>query len=308
MKHKIFRYGLPAIDICLLVVALWVLHRETANLQFSDITRELAALPRHHVAFAFAFTALSYLLLGGYDCLAIIFIGSDLPWRRSALTGSIAYAFSNTIGLSWLSGSSVRYRLYTSWGLSPLQIAKIVGFGALTFWIGWVGIIAFVFLWSPPAIPDSLGLPFSSARPVGFIAAGLTLVYLLVAAGKRIPPLERWRNRFPGLRLSLAQIVVASADLAVAAAALYSLLPETAGLHFGNFLAIYLLAMIAGLLSQMPGGLGVFESLMVVCLEPTIPAETVLGAILAFRAIYYILPLLIAAVVLIAREAWTKRE
>jgi len=218
-------------------------------------------------------------------------------------------AFSNTIGLSTLAGSSVRFRLYTSWGLSPGEIAKIVVFTTLTLWLGLLSIGGIIFTVKPLPLPDWIHLPFDSTRPLGLLLLAAPAAYLAASAFRRTPwRMGRLELLLPPFRSSLLQVTIASLDWALAAAVLYALLPPWANVNFPLVLGAFLLGQIAGLVSQVPGGLGVFESCLLFLLTPRIPAPALFAALVAYRIVYYLIPLALAAAMLAIRETLAARE
>jgi phosphatidylglycerol lysyltransferase len=303
MGTRLIRYIGPAAGLALFGAALWSLHRELAHATYRDIAGSFLGLSAAQMAAAVALTLLSYVAQTGYDALGLRYAGAALGYARTALASFVAYAFSNTIGYSVLSGGSVRLRLYTGWGLSTLSVAQVVAFGAVTFWVGFLSVSGAVFLIEPIAIPAALHLPLSSLKPVGAAFLAIVAAYgALCFARKRPFSLRGIEIPVPRPSYLAAQIPIAALDWACASGALYALLPGGSGLSYPGLLGAYLLAQVAGVASQVPGGLGVFETVMVALLAPRMPAPAVLGSLLAFRAIYYFLPLASAALLLGGHE------
>lgn len=293
----------PLVGLLLFGVALWVLHHALAAYHYRDIVQRLAELPPRRLLLAAALTGLSYLVLTGYDALAVRYVGRPLRYGRIALASFIGYAFSHNVGHALISGGSVRFRLYSAWGLSAVDVVKVVAFCSATFWLGVLTVAGSVFLLEPVAAPATLHLPFVSSRVVGVIGLFLVGIYLAASAVVTKPlRIGAWEVSLPPTKLSLAQIVVSSVDWIVAGSVLYALLPASAALSFPIFLGLFLLAQLAGLVSLIPGGLGVFESVIVLLLSPSVPAVSVFGSLVAYRFVYYILPLGLAAVFLATYE------
>jgi phosphatidylglycerol lysyltransferase len=245
----------------------------------------------------------------GYDSLALKYIQHALAYSRIALASFIGYAFSNNIGFSMLAGASVRYRLYSAWGLSTLEITKVVAFCSLTFWLGFLALGGIIFMFIPLEMPASLHLPFTSPRPLGMFFITVVLAYLLWSFFAKKPLIIRdWPIPVPSIRLSLAQIAIAMLDWVLAGSVLYALLPPIPGIPFYGFLCIYLMAQMAGLVSQIPGGLGVFETVVLLLLSPVVQASEILGALIVFRGIYYLLPLVVAATLLGTQEIIQRKK
>ncbi|HEX6899276.1 MAG TPA: bifunctional lysylphosphatidylglycerol flippase/synthetase MprF [Thermoanaerobaculia bacterium] len=299
----------PALSLLFFALALWLLHRELRDFHYRDVIRFLDALPARRVLLAFGCAAGGYLALTGYDALALRFLGLRLPYRKVALASFTGYAFSNTLGLPLLTGTPLRARLYSGWGLTALDVARVVLFSQLTFWLGFGALSGAVFLAEPIVLPARLGLPVATLRPLGALLLGLIAAYLAVSALRRRPFILRGMELpMPRPPVALAQIAVSCADWIFAAAVLYSLLPDAWNLTFAHFLGVFLFAQVAGLISNVPGGLGVFETVMVLLLPPELPRPQLLAAMVAWRGVYYFLPFLLAVASLAVYELGRRRE
>lgn len=306
---KLLRNIGPWFGLLLFTAALWILHKELKTYRYQDLLHGLATLPTHRLYVGLGLTLLNYVLMSGYDILALRFIQYQLPYRKIAFTSFIGYAFGNNFGLSMLAGGSVRYRLYSAWGLSAQEITKVVAFCSLTLWLGFLTLGGIVFLFEPIAIPEVLRLPFNSARPVGVLFLVLVGGYFLWSVTRKGPlRLREWEVSVPKTNLLVAQVVLASLDWMLAGSILYALLPSSPRLSFFGFLGIYLLAEVSGLLSQIPGGLGVFETVVLILLSPVLPSSAVLGSLIVYRGVYYLLPLGAAAIMLGSHEILERTE
>jgi phosphatidylglycerol lysyltransferase len=309
MKSKLLHSLGPLLGLLLFSAALWVLHHELRAYHYRDIVRHVGELSPHRLLLALALTILGYVALTGYDALALRYIRHPLAYEKIALASFVGYAFSNSIGFATITGGSIRYRFYSAWGLSAVEVTSIVAFCGLTFWFGFFTLGGIVFLLDPPSVPASLHLPLASIRSLGVIFLLPVAGYLLWGVVRKGPlKIRGWEFPLPSFQLSLAQLAVSSLDWATAAGVLYFLLPPAATLSYLGFLGIFLLAQVAGLVSQVPGGLGVFETVMLLLLSPTFPASVVLGSLLVYRGTYYVLPLIIAAVLFATRELLVGKE
>ncbi|MEH2423593.1 MAG: lysylphosphatidylglycerol synthase domain-containing protein [Nostoc sp.] len=283
-------------SLSLLVVSLWAIANELHEYNYRDILNSLAAIPKSRLSWAIWLTALGYLVMIGYDILGFSYINRSLSWNKIALTNFISSAFSNTIGFALLTGSAIRYRFYSSWGVSKLAIAQVIAFANFTFWLGMFAVAGCLFLLNPLKIPTQLHLPFATVRPIGVIFLVLVAIYLLGSILIKQPLIIRGQEfRFPSFKISLVQIAISSFDWILAAAVLYAVLPTNISLSYLDFLGIYLLAMFAGVVSNVPGGLGVFETIILLILSSKVSGATILSSLLAYRGVYYFLPLLVAA-------------
>lgn len=288
----------PLIGVILFAAAVWVLHDALRQFHYHHVLAWVQAMPTLAILSALGLTVLSYAVMTGYDRLGIAYIGHPLGTGRVSAASFISYAFSNTIGLSLLTSGSIRYRLYSAWGLSAEEVGRLVAFTTATFWLGIVTVAGIVFLAEPTALPPAGMTLLHSARPVGLLFTALVLGYLLLVALRREPlRFRNWTIPLPSGRLTALQLLTGSLDWLLAGAVLFVLMPEQAQFTFFQFLGIYLLAQMVALVSHVPGGLGVFES-MILLSTPQVPADALIGTMLIYRGIYYLLPLTVAALLL----------
>lgn len=309
MNTKLFHKIGPFLGLFLFAVALAVLYHELKVYHLHDIVTQIEAIPADSLFLAAILTFLSYLVMNGYDTLALWYVRHPLSYGKIAIASFIGYAFSNNVGLAMLAGGSVRYRLYSSWGLSVLTITKIVAFCTLSLWLGFFLLGGIVFLIEPMTIPEALHLPFVSARPIGWLFIALVAGYLGLSVLRKKPlRIRNWEFSLPSAGLLVSQTAISLMDWLLAGAVLYVLLPPSPQLSWSGFLGVFLLAQLAGLASQLPGGLGVFETVVILLLSSALPASHIIGPLLAYRGIYYLLPLLIAALLLASQEVFQKIE
>ncbi len=302
------RHAPAVLGVALLIGAIWVVQHEVRHLRLHDVSVALHAIPRRSVLAAACWTVAAYAVLTFYDRLATIYAGHRVSVRRTAFASFCAYALAHNLGFAAVSGAAVRYRLYASWGLTPLQIGKVVGFCSLTYGLGGLVLGGAILLCEPGALP-LLG----SALPLWLLHLAGAAAWVVVAAYVAWSALfgsVRVRGHvvmLPGWRMAAAQVLLATADVAVTAAIFFALLPHGAhpggiSLSFIRFLAIYLASYTAGLAASLPGGLGVFDSAMLLGLAPYLPPAEALGAIAVFRLLYYVIPLFAAGGLFSANE------
>ncbi|BCS35058.1 hypothetical protein TBR22_A42840 [Luteitalea sp. TBR-22] len=295
-----------AVSLVLLLAALDVLRLELRMLAWHDVSAAVRNVPPSRLGLAVLLTALNYLALTGYDVLAFAYIGKRRPTRHIAAVSFLAYAVSNSLGLAMLSGASVRYRFYTRWGVTAEELGRIVFSYSVTFWLGLLamGGVSLIATRLPAEVPWVGG---HALAPVGCVLALLPVSYV-IAAVRRRRPLRVWRLQvtLPSPRLALAQLGLSMLEWTLAGTVLYVLLPA-GSIPFLPFLGLFLAAVLVGMVSHVPGGLGVFEGLMVLLTRPYLPSAALLPSLVAFRAVYYLLPLSIALVGLVVDEARQRR-
>ena len=295
-------------SLAVFIAAVYVLHRSLEQVSLADVLARLEALPSIRVTAALLLTAASYLVLVGYDYLALRYVGRSLRLRAVALTSFIAFAFSHNVGLALVSGGSVRYRIYSGLGLDVVEIAEVVVFCAVTYSLGITTVGGLMLAVNPTDVAPILGVSQHVLRGGGSALLAVGLVYLVAAAIWRRPlRVGRFAMRMPTLGSGLMQVVLASVDLALTSAVVYVLLPPDTAESYRTFLGIYVLAAAASVLSHVPGGVGVFEAVIVVML-PDVPKDASLGALLAFRVIYFLLPLGLAMLSMTGYEIYRGRR
>ena len=288
------------LSFLLLGLSIWAIGQELRKYDIQEVWDSLRAIPYPYLVIALFLTLLNYGILTSNDVLALYYVNHPLPYRKTAFVAVIGYAISNSVGFALLSGGAIRYRFYSIWGLSPGKIASIVTFSNLGFWIGLFAVGGVLFVFDPRSITDLVHLPFDSVHPLGAIFLALLLGYLLWSAfWRRSLKIGTWVLPRLSFHLSLAQILFTALDWGIAAAIFYLLLPSRTPLSFLGLFEVYMLAQIAGLISHIPGGLGVFETVMLLLLSPNpVPSAALFGTIIAYRSIFYLLPLLIALLML----------
>ncbi len=285
-------------------LALWGVHHALAGVSYGTLWQAILSMGPGQLALAGLGATLAYLALTGYDVLALRYVKHPLDYPRTGLASFIAFAFSNSVGLALLTGASVRTRLYSSWGLPTPRIGRIVAFGAVTLWLGILAVAGVALVAEPSTIAMLIHAPQWTMVAAG--TACLTVVAAYFAwCGLWPRPLRirGWRFEPPQLRIALGQLVVSSADWLAAAGVLYALLPANAGISYPALAGIFVVAQGLGLASHVPGGLGVFEGTMLLLAGRQLSVTDLAGALLAFRAIYYLIPLAGATILLAGHEA-----
>jgi phosphatidylglycerol lysyltransferase len=301
--HAFVRLVPALLGATLLIAALLVLHNELRHAALGEVQTYLASIPLSATVIALALTVASYLVLTVYDVLAFRYLGRVLPYRKVAFASFLASAVSNMVGHSMITGGSVRYRMYRGWGVSASEVARLILFCDFSVWLGYCALAGSVLLLQGIAVPTALHTPLHTARPLGALFLAVVAAYFLLASLRKTPVRVRGQEiALPGRCVSLLAGTLSALDWAMVGGILYRLLAPLPGVSFAGFLGIFLLAQTLGLLSQVPAGLGVFETVLLLLLQGVARPTDILGALLAYRAIYYLLPFTVAALVLGARE------
>ncbi len=293
---------LAAVGIALAALVGVALRHLLDEVHYAEVMATMDATPAPRIWAAVLATAFSYLALTRYDASALRYVGANVPRGTVLLTSFVAYALSNTIGLGPLSGGVVRMRLYSAAGVEPPQIARVIAFNAAAFGLGMVFFGAVGLLWGAH---DVARLLHTQGWVIRLLAAAMLLLLvglLWLCVRRRSVGIGRvWRLQLPPAELALRQLGISAIELAASATVLWLLLP-VGKIPLAAFVAFYAIAVTAGIVSHVPGGVGVFETVMLLAAGNGVPRDAMLGALLLNRGVYYVLPLVVAAGLLIVYE------
>ena len=293
---------LIAAAICLAVL---LVYRSLGRYSLEEIEESVGAIPKWRLASALGFVACSYLCLTGFDALALRYAGKPLSYPRTALASFTSLSIGHNVGLAALSSGAVRYRFYSRWGLSAEQVAKVIVFCGMTVGLGLATLAGLALLLRPGGDPNLLGLDRPAAILLGLLCLALPLAYVLICAFvRRRLRLWSWSFEPPRPALAIGQIVIGTLNFSCVAACIHQLLAGFSDAGYLDVASAYVTANIAALVSHVPGGLGVLEATMLSIL----PEAASIGALVAFRVLYFFVPLTIGVPTLIASEAYYRRR
>jgi glycosyltransferase 2 family protein len=296
------------LSVAIILVAAFVLYRILHDIDPDELVDALEATDWRTLGIAGFFVAAGYLTLTFYDLFALRTIGrSELPYRVAALGSFTSYAVGHNVGASVFSGGAVRYRIYSAWGLSVVEVTKICFVAGLTFWLGNAAMLGLGVLYAPQAAHDFDQLPLWLNRVVAVFILGLLAAYVAwVWIKPRIIGRDGWQVALPGGPFTLLQILIGILDLSCCALAMYWLVPDEPHLGFVTVAVIFVTATLLGFASHAPGGLGVFDATMMVALWQ-FDKEDLLAGLLLFRLLYYIIPFALSLSILGTRELLLSR-
>ena len=292
-----------AIGLLIVVIAGAALFRLLRDIDLDEVVAALRAKSVRELMIAGGFVLAGYVTLTLYDFFALRTIGRNaVPYRIAALAGFTSYAIGHNLGATVFTGGAIRFRIYSAWGLSIIDVAKIAFVTGLTFWLGNAFLLGFGMSYAPVAASAVNQLPAWVNRGIGLSGLMFIVGYLIwLMPRPRVVGRSDWRIVLPGLRLTVVQIGIGVLDLTVGALAIYMLLPDQPAIDFITLLVIFVTATLLGFLSHAPGSLGVFEAAMLVGL-PLFQKEGLLASLLIFRLLYFVFPLFLAALLLSLRE------
>jgi phosphatidylglycerol lysyltransferase len=285
-----------------------VLHHELKQLHIRSVFAHLHSIPRANILGALGFTAASYMLLSSYDALALRYRNRIIAYGRVLFTSFIAYSFGHTLGFAAFTGAAIRFRLYATAGVTAVDVATISAFCSLSIGIGLTTLTGLSLLITPEQASTLLNLQPAWSMLVGFLLLSLIAAYgMWGALSKNVLEIRGWALRPPGPMISIVQIVLSVIDLSLSSAVLWWLLPPEAHISFIAFVGAYAVAVIAGIISHVPGGIGVFETVILYTM-PDVPKDALLGSLLAYRVVYYLVPLFFGTLLFISKEVSAQRS
>lgn len=277
------------VSLLLFLIAVWAIRKALGGHHPGEILRSILDVPASRMLWALLLIVVNYLLVAAMDTIATRFAGKQVSYFRMILPSFIGITFQYNAG--FFGGGAMRFRLFSSLGLDAKQTGKMLLLFSLAFSVGFLLLTGLALVFDPLEISERASwLP----EVVGiFLIIGCLLYFWLCARGKPLR-LLRWHLTLPSLPASLLQTLIATVDWVVEAGILYVLLPPQTHASFPIFVSVFMLAHNLGVLSNTPGGLGVFEATILNLLPSENSPSEMLGILLAYRGIYYVLPLLIA--------------
>lgn len=292
----------PAFAIVLFGLAIRLLWREAQEVTWDDFRGGLVGVEPLYLGIAMFLVALNYGMLACYDILALRYVVKSLPLRRVMLVSFLGFSLGNNLG-SLLAATPLRFRYYRQYGLTNRQLMALMSMLALTFWSGLAWLGGVVLLICPIDLPDHIQLPVGT-RTLGAILLVIAVVYTLICLVWRKPwPIGKLHLRPPAPGLAIVQASVGAVDLIISAMVLYLCMPSDANVPFPIVLAAFLVAITISIITQVPGGLGVLELILFALLKDTV-GTPVLAAVLIFRVVYFIIPLIFGMITLVGHEIY----
>jgi glycosyltransferase 2 family protein len=302
------RFGLrwsTWIALAAVILAGTLLYRTLSGYSFDEIVSSVRSVPPGRLAAAGGFMAASYLTLTMFDYLGLRYAGHRLPWRRAAHASFTALSLGHSIGFAGISSGAIRYRFYARWGLNVEDVAKVVLFSGLTVALGLMSLGGLALLIRPSGAAELTGLGNATVLSAGLGLLLLVATYVAASAFVTRPlTIRNWEFRMPSPALALTQVGVGALNFALVAACLHQAVAGFADVPYVSVATAYVTANTAALLAHVPGGLGVIEATVL----HMIPGKGLIGAVLIFRFVYFLVPLPIGVASLVASEYLARRR
>jgi glycosyltransferase 2 family protein len=308
LKHRIGwkQIGIAA-SLIIIAFAITTLVRTLKGVDTGVMLVALTEIAPYHIALAALCVVGAFCTLTFYDFFALRTIGKKhVPYRIAALSSFTSYTIGHNIGATVFTGGAIRFRIYSEYGLSAVDVAKICFLSGLTFWLGNTFVLGIGMAWHPGAASAMDQLPAAINRLVAFGVLSAILAYFVwLSLGEERRELGQngWKVKLPSARLTLVQILIGVLDLGFCAMAMYLLMPGDPGIGFMSLAVVFILATLLGFASHAPGSIGVFDAAMLVAL-PQFGREQLLATLVVFRILYFMIPFGIAISIMGSREIW----
>ena len=307
---KTFRKILGYSGILFFGLAAGMLWWQLRNYSLSDIAHALLNIPFLNLVLASLACLAGYVALALYDCLALKYVGAGdkVSWWKWMLAGMLGFAISNNAGHAVVSGGAIRYRLYTRWRIRGGDIVKIVTINGFTYFLGCAAIAVVGYFLIPKEIfADSVGVSVGlNSLFIGCLAALLAYFAITVFFKHKSIRVGQLKFDVPSTKMAMLQTLLGITDSVLAGLVLYFCLSPFVYIPFGTYIGLFVIAQTTGVFSQVPGGIGVFESIFLLALPQGADKASVFGALLAYRIIYYVLPLIGVGGLFFIYERWLR--
>src|SRR3954449_10375579 len=300
------RLGVAA-SLLIIAFAITTLVRTLKGVDTGVVLIALTEIPPGRIALAALCVVGAFCTLTFYDYFALRTIGKKhVPYRIAAMSAFTSYSIGHNIGATVFTGGAIRFRIYSDYGLSAIDVAKICFLSGLTFWLGNLVVLGLGMFWHPRAASAMDLLPPSVNRLIALgCLGGIAAYFVWLVTGKNRRELGQhgWKVVLPSARLTLLQVLIGVVDLGFCSTAMYLLMPAQPGIDFISLAVVFILATLLGFASHAPGSLGVFDAAMLVAL-PQFTREHLVATLLLYRMLYFVIPFMLAITILGMRELW----
>ncbi|MFC5696259.1 lysylphosphatidylglycerol synthase domain-containing protein [Pseudomonas sp. GCM10022186] len=306
-KKPWMKWGMHLLTLFFVLLVPTLLYLLAKNLDWNEVQQSLRAYGAVTLLVGAALAFSSYLVFSIFDLVARVYTGHHLPARQVIPVAFVCYAF-NLNFTTWVGGVALRYRLYKRLGLDTGTVTRIISLGILTNWIGYMALAGVVFSLRLVKLPENWNLGVTGLQMIGFLLLAVATLYLF-ACGYAKRRTWSWRDHeitLPSLRLALIQIWLGATNWALMASLIFWLLPHGHGTYYASILGILLISCVAGVITHIPAGLGVLETVFLALLHDQMSQGSLVAALLGYRTLYFLLPLLVAVVVYLVLEKRAK--
>ena len=306
-SHPWWKWTVRALSFLFFAAVIWLMVRYARNIDWDEVWNSVRETPMPVLLEALLLAGASHLLYSCFDLIGRRYTGHTLPTPTVMVVNFVSYAFNLCIG-SIVGGVGFRYRLYSRLGLKNGVITRVVSMSMLTNWLGYKLLAGILFIVHPLVLPPAWHMGNHGLQWVGALLVAISAGYIAACVYWGDHTWD-WRGHeiyLPPVKMALVQYAISCVNWSLMAAIIWVLLGQR--IHYADVLTVLLIGAIAGVIAHVPAGLGVFEFVFVALLAHVVSSERLIGALLGYRAIYYILPLMIASVLYLFMEVHAKQR
>lgn len=305
---RLFKKFISYSGVFFFILAAGMLWWQLRDKSLSDIAHAITSIPLTNLVAACLACLGGYLALALYDRLALDYVGERVTWWKWMLAGMLGFAISNNAGHAAISGGAIRYRLYTRWRVRGTDIVKMLTLSGFTYFLGAAAIVVIGYFLVPHDIfQKSSGVSMGLHWLFSICLAALLAYFIMtIFFQKRIIKIGSIKFQIPTPQMALMQTGLGITDSVLAGLVLYFCLIPFVDIPFGTFIGLFVIAQTTGVFSQVPGGMGVFETVFLAAFPDSVNKADVFGALLAYRIIYYVLPLIGVGGLFFIYERWLR--
>lgn len=306
-SHPRWRMAKRVLTVLFFIAVIVLLVIYAQKVDWQDVWKVIRGYDRLALFSAIALVIVSYLIYGCYDLLGRAYCGHKLAKRQVMLVSFICYAFNLTLS-TWVGGIGMRYRLYSRLGLPGGTITRIFSLSITTNWLGYILLGGFIFTFGVVELPAHWYIDEGTLRILGIALLMIIVVYLWFCAfaKHRHITIKGQKLVLPSWKFALAQMAISGANWMVMGAIIWLLLGQNINYFF--VLGVLLVSSIAGVIVHIPAGIGVLEAVFMALLAGENTSQgTIIAALLAYRVLYYFIPLLLALMCYLLLESRAKK-
>mgnify|MGYP000024224997 FL=1 len=302
---RFFKKLVSWIGLFFFAFAAYMLYHQLSKYDFEDIKSAVLSIPNKNLMLASLASLGGYVALSSYDYLALRYVHRKLSPLKWIFAGFIGFSVSNNAGHAIVSGGSIRYRLYARWRFHASEIVQMVTFSGFTYLVACFFLIILGYFLTPNHAFGEGSVSKMTTEIITAVSAIGLLVYFGASLFYKKPiVIKDIAFEMPSFRMALAQVFIGGADILLASLVLYFSMIPFLDISFDVFIGVFIIAQVLGVYSQVPGGLGVFEGLFLYIIPGDTDPALLFGALIAYRIIYYLLPLVISSVLLFSYEGY----
>jgi len=301
-----WRWAKRALTVAFFILVPALLFTLVKNIEWAEVEQALRDFSLQTLLIGAAIALASYLVFASYDLIGRHYTGHTLPVRQVLPLAFVCYAFTLNL-TAWVGGIALRFRLYSRLGLDAPTITKILSMSLITNWLGYIILMGFLFSFRLVDLPEKAKVGETAMQLVGFLLLGLAAFYFWACrfSKRRTFHIRQHEITLPGVRLAFVQAALAMTNWMLMGLIIFTFMPDK--VSYETVLGILLISSIAGVITHIPAGLGVLETIFITMLHSEVAKGSILAALIGYRLIYFLLPLVIACIIYLVLESRAKK-